>query len=148
MSGEIVKFERPALDGEVLPPETERERLTRDPMYFAANLYYKPKEVPDMEVVGFKDYPQVPEEAFQFAGFMQRRMETVTGAGPISGEVVDASKPLRVRTWHPDPLMRRMGYTADPNSCRHFRKAYDPQSGWSCRDCGERNLTQKTRLSL
>lgn len=118
----IVKYERLAIEGEVLPPETEREREYRDPSYFFAAACRITSEV-------------------YIANLM-------TGAGPISGEVVNATKPLHVRTWNPDPLMRRMGYTANPDTCRHFRKAYDPQSGWSCRDCGERNLAEKSRLTF
>lgn len=40
------------------------------------------------------------------------------------------------RTWHPDPSMRRLGYTMNPDRCIHFRKSY--YSGkWTCTDCGE-----------
>jgi hypothetical protein len=41
------------------------------------------------------------------------------------------------RTWHPSILMRRLGYTVNPDVCRHSRKGYVPRFGWWCKDCGD-----------
>jgi hypothetical protein len=42
------------------------------------------------------------------------------------------------RNYHPSPVMRKMGYTANPDTCRHHRKGYAPRDGWWCRDCGDK----------
>jgi hypothetical protein len=126
---EIVKYERPAIEGEVLPPETPRERAMKDPMYYCATL------------------PQVPMEVFNYATFLRREMERASGAAPTAkeGTIVDRIPPTR--TWNADPVMRRMGFTTNPDICIHQRKVYSPGFGWSCRDCGEPNLAQKSRLT-
>lgn len=41
------------------------------------------------------------------------------------------------RNYNPFPHMRAMGYTANPDTCRHHRKGYTPRDGWWCRDCGD-----------
>ena len=43
-------------------------------------------------------------------------------------------EPLR-----PSPLMRRLGYTAHPATCTHYRKRlYLGTTQWTCAACGER----------
>lgn len=41
------------------------------------------------------------------------------------------------RDWHPSAFMRALGYTSNPDICRHSRKGYTPRDGWWCRDCGD-----------
>lgn len=47
------------------------------------------------------------------------------------------SNDIRIRTWNLSPLMRRLGYTRNPDNCRHERKCYQPSFGWWCKDCGD-----------
>ena len=72
------------IESEVLRPETPREIMTRDPMYFAANFLIPP-----------------------------------------------------TRDWNPSPLMRLLGYTRNPDTCRHERKGFTPRDGWWCKECGD-----------
>lgn len=44
---------------------------------------------------------------------------------------------ISFRMWNPSSEMRALGYTANPDICRHRRKAYQPRFGWWCRDCGD-----------
>lgn len=34
------------------------------------------------------------------------------------------------RQWNSSPLMRRLGYTKNPDTCRHSRKGFTPRDGW------------------
>lgn len=55
------------------------------------------------------------------------------------GEVVPASTVLpRFREWNADPLMRKLGYWRNPDTCRHVVKGYMPSEGWWCKECGEK----------
>lgn len=64
----------------------------------------------------------------------QRRLET-----PIEGEVLMPGEILRAnfRDWNPSPLMRALGYTRNPDTCRHERKGFTPRDGWWCKECGD-----------
>jgi len=39
--------------------------------------------------------------------------------------------------YHPNPFMRKLGFTRNPAICGHERKQFYPGQGWNCRDCGE-----------
>jgi len=51
------------------------------------------------------------------------------------GTVVDWIPPTR--DWNPSPIMRLLGYTRNPDTCRHGRKGYTPREGWWCMECGD-----------
>jgi len=56
------------------------------------------------------------------------------GADMPSAKPVEWDEPLR-----PSPLMRRLGYTAHPDACTHYRKRLILGSTrWTCADCGVR----------
>jgi hypothetical protein len=55
---------------------------------------------------------------------------------PIEGEVVSSKIP-QIRSWNPFPEQRALGYTRNPDTCRHEKKGYTPRDGWWCRDCGD-----------
>lgn len=60
------------------------------------------------------------------------------GALPYgSGRTSPINIPNLFRTWHPIPAMRRLGYSRNPDTCRHEKKGYTPSFGWWCRDCGD-----------
>ncbi len=121
-----------AVEGEILPPETPREWPGNDPLYH------------------FASFTEIPAEAFEYLNIARKQMLRVTGLPLPSeakeGTIVDRLPPTR--TWNASPLMRRMGYIRNQDTCIHERKTYSPSSGWSCRDCGEPNLVQKSRLTL
>jgi hypothetical protein len=44
---------------------------------------------------------------------------------------------IHFRDWHPSPFMRALGYTRNPDTCRHGRKGFTPRDGWWCMECGD-----------
>lgn len=64
----------------------------------------------------------------------------------IEGEVVppfglnggkQMQEAIIYREWNPYPELRALGYTANPDICRHGRKGWTPRDGWWCKDCGD-----------
>jgi hypothetical protein len=54
------------------------------------------------------------------------------------GEVLAAHYKLPpFRDWNPSPLMRRLGYVKNPDTCSHSRKGFTPRDGWWCKECGD-----------
>ena len=57
---------------------------------------------------------------------------------PSDGERVKDVFPETMRVplmYHPNPIMRALGYHADPAFCIHHRKRF--RTRWVCADCGK-----------
>lgn len=53
-----------------------------------------------------------------------------------STSVFDGYLNYAIRNYHPNWFMRRLGYTRNPDICRHERKQYY-NGRWTCQDCGD-----------